>query len=206
MHTDAAHAPLFYDCNVEEVQIMSFDSLKIYGPKGIGFLYKRKRVLLDPLVKGGEQEFGMRGGTENPMLVMAMAKALFLAKERRKTDKKKMEKLSEYFLDLVFKEIEGVSLNGDRKLKAPHIVNISVQGFDNEFLVLNMDKKGVACSTGAACKNLDVGDESPGSVSVLRKGSSYQRSSLRFSFSRKTKKKDVRKTVRILKEIVEKNS
>lgn len=192
-HTDASQAAGFLNLNPQYlgVDLMSVNGAKIYGPKGIGFLYKRRGVELSPLISGGGQEEGVRAGTENIPLIAGLAKAFELSEKNKKEESRRLSDLRDYFIASLSEKIPGVKLEGHPARRLPNNVNISVAGLDPEALVISLDQKGIAASTGFACAS-----------SHLYK--SHQ-NSLRISLGRDTKKEDLDFTIKVLKEIVAKN-
>jgi cysteine desulfurase len=187
-HTDACQAGLL-PLHVEKlgVDLMTLDGHKIYGPRGVGMLYVRRGVKLDPIITGGGQEKGLRSGTENVPGIMGFALALEITDKIREKEFKRISELRDFFI----KELGGkVKINGDLSKTSPHILNISLPGIDNEFFVLKLDAKGIECSTKSAC--LRDEDESY----VLRAIGADSKTSVRFSFGRKTSKNDLKKVVK----------
>ncbi len=187
LHTDACQASLL-PLHVEKlgVDMMTLDGHKIYGPRGVGMLYVKRGVKLEPIIFGGGQEKGLRSGTENVPGIMGFALALEIADKLRDKEFKRLGELKNFFI----KELKGIKINGSPEKTSPHILNISIPGIDNEFFVLKLDAKGIECSTKSAC--LRDEDESY----VLRAIGADSRTSIRFSFGRSTSKNDLRKEIR----------
>ncbi len=151
-HTDAVqavgHVPV--DVRALNVDMLSMAAHKFHGPKGVGALYARKGVPLVNVIEGGQQERGKRAGTENIPGVVGMAVAIQEATENLQAD-------MEYVTGLREKLIAGLSkiphsrLNGDRQQRAPGTVNFCFEGIEGEGLLLWLDAKGVAASSGSAC-------------------------------------------------------
>ncbi len=189
-HTDAAQAALYNELFVEKlgVDLLTLDGSKIYGPRGMGCLYIKRGTPIKPIIQGGGQESGMRSGTENLPGIAGFAKALEIIR-------------SENLIVLRQLMIEGLKIirpdmkvNGPRdgSIVSPHILNVSIPGIDNEFLVMQLDARGVACSTKSSC--LRDEDESY----VLRAIGANSHESIRFSFGRWTKKKHILKALKII--------
>lgn len=151
-HTDAVqavgHIPV--DVQSEQVDLMSASAHKFHGPKGVGFLYVRKGIALDSLIEGGSQERGRRAGTENVPGIAAMAAAL----------EEQAAGLAAYAASLVPKrdrlisgllQIPHTALNGDAKKRLPGNVNVCFEGIEGESLLLLLDDRGIAASSGSAC-------------------------------------------------------
>jgi cysteine desulfurase len=147
-HTDAVQSFGKEKINVREMNIdlLSASAHKIGGPKGIGFLYVREGIEIKPLIIGGGQEAGKRGGTENVPGIAGFAKALEIAK---KVDKEKIRKLRDYLI-LRLERIGG-KISGSKEKRIYNNVNVSLSGVDAERFVLYLSQKGVMCSTRSAC-------------------------------------------------------
>lgn len=200
-HTDASQAPLYLPMDVRKlgVDLMTLDGQKIYGPKGIGILYRRRGVPLASVMYGGEQEFGLRPGTENVPLIIGIAKALELACEEREEKHKRLFKIQTHFLESLKRELPHAVVNGSVTNRVPNNVNISLPGVDSEFAVLWLDAHGIACGSRSACSS-KVHDTS---YVLQAMGVSQERASstLRFSFGRGTRARDVDATIHALKSI-----
>lgn len=146
-HTDAVQSFGKERISVHDfcIDLLSASGHKISGPKGIGFLYVRGGIEIEPIIIGGGQESGKRGGTENVPAIMGFAKALEIAK---KDDKEKIRKLREYFISGL--EKIGGKINGSAEHRLYNNVNVSMP-CDGEALVLALSEKGIMCSTKSAC-------------------------------------------------------
>lgn len=202
VHTDAAQAMNYLDTNIERlgVDLLSFNGSKIYGPKGTGALYKRREVVLASVLYGGDQEQGLRPGTENVAGIVGLARALSLACAVREKESARLAGLQDHFIDRALKEIPDASLNGSRTNRLPNNVHISVPGIDSTELVVRLDAKGVACSAKSACKS--SADEVSHVLAALGGVRDEETSGVRFSMGRKTTKADINNTLRALGGIV----
>jgi cysteine desulfurase len=124
---------------------------KFYGPKGAGVLYNRQHRLLKPWILGGDQERGLRSGTVNVAQAVGLAKALRMAHSQLAIDANHDQVLRDFIIEEVLKNIEGVSLNGDRQQRLLNNVHVSIQGIDSEQLITALDMRGIAVSMGSAC-------------------------------------------------------
>jgi cysteine desulfurase len=203
LHTDASQAFQFLDCNVLNlgVDLMTFSSHKIYGPKGIGALYIKNKIKdkIWPQITGGGQEFKMRSGTENIPSIVGFAKAIELAFNWRQKEFKRIYDLRNYFwknLKLIFKKIK---LNQEPNFRStlPNILNIYFPGKNSDELITKLDLLGIAVSSGSACR---ARSPEPSYV-LLACGYNKDRAqqSLRFSFGRFTKKQDIDKALALIK-------
>ena len=203
-HTDACQAAGYLDINVNNlgVDLMTANASKIYGPKGIGFLYKRAGVKIKPQIIGGGQEGRMRSGTEPVALIVGLAEALKTAEEEKKAETLRLAPLKDYFISEVIRRIPKVVLNGHPAKRLPNNVNVSILDIEGEALILYLDAKGIACSTGSACAS-----ESPGpSHVILALGKPYEfaHSSTRFTMGRSTTKEDLDYVLYELSDIIKK--
>jgi cysteine desulfurase len=157
-HTDACQAAELFPLAVPQlgVDLMTLNASKIYGPKGIGLLYKRRGIPLEPLWRGGGQEQGLRSGTENVSGIMGFAKALQLAEQKKKREYARLTRLQAMFIRELQKAIPHLQVNGPPlgENRSPGNIHISIPGIEPELLALYLDKKGIAASTGSACDAL----------------------------------------------------
>lgn len=201
-HTDACQAAGYLPLTAEKLHtdLMSINSGKIYGPSGVGVLYKRRGVELRPLMYGGGQENGLRPGTENVAGAIGMAKALSICAQKYNS-----EKICE-LRNLLWREIErlipvaelnGPPLDGPR---LPNNLNIFLPGIESQKLALYLDARGFMAGTGSACASRKMAG------SHVLKGLGYPdaraRESIRFTLSKYTTARDVMNTAKILSEIV----
>ena len=186
LHTDASQAAGLLNVAVDRLQVdlMTLDAQKIYGPKGVGALYIRQGVTIAPLYFGGGQERGLRPGTENVPLIVGFAKAFELTVKERDREWKRLLKLQELFLRLLEREVPQALLNGGMENRLPSNLNISLPGHSAEMLALSLDAKGFAVTTKSACSEA-LGEESAVVLAVTG-DSARAKSSLRFSFGKET--------------------
>lgn len=151
-HTDAVQAAGYLEINVREqkIDMLSVSAHKFHGPKGIGALYAGKGIRLINLIEGGGQERGKRAGTENLPAIMGMAAALEEACRRREEDKKRLTALRDRLIAGLSEIPHGI-LNGDAVCRLPGNVNFCFEGIEGESLLLLLDEKGIAASSGSAC-------------------------------------------------------
>ncbi len=151
-HTDAVQAVGKVPVDVREAPIdyLSFSAHKFHGPKGVGGLYVRKGRGLTPLLHGGEQMGGRRGGTVNVAFLVAMGLALELAVQSLPREQGEVRRLRDRLEDALL-SIDGVTVIGRRELRTPNTILLSVQGVEGEALIWDLNRQGVAASTGSAC-------------------------------------------------------
>lgn len=198
-HVDACQAAEYLDMNVQQLgaDLLTFNSSKIYGPRGIGVLYVRQGIALRPMVLGGGQEHGMRAGTENVPAIMGLAKALELIKPK---EGGKTAALRDYFLNQIGKILPNTRINGSKDWRLPNNINISIPGLDSENMLLELDKHGIRAGSGSACTARSVEPSHVLRAIGIRKP--YLNGALRFSLGRTTTKKDIDYLLKVLPKIV----
>ncbi|MFQ5663872.1 MAG: cysteine desulfurase family protein, partial [Terriglobia bacterium] len=187
--------------DVEElgVDLLSLSGHKFHGPKGIGALYVRKGVKPESLVHGGQQEQGLRAGTENVPAIVGMGKAAELAPVAlREMDQ--VRRLRDRLEQGVKKLVPGARLNGHPEKRLPNTLNMTLPRLRGESLVVALDQKGIALSSGSACKS---GSPEPSHV-LLAMGMSAEDAhcAVRFSLSSKTTEKDIEQTLTALEQVL----
>lgn len=152
-HTDAVQAYAQVPINVDEMHIdmLSASGHKLNGPKGIGFLYIRKGIKIRSFVHGGQQERGRRAGTENIPGIVGLAAAAKRSFSMLEEKMRKEIELRDYLISRIEAEIPYCRLNGDRKKRLPNNVNFSFQFIEGESMLILLDSKGIAASSGSAC-------------------------------------------------------
>lgn len=190
-HTDAAQAIGNIDIDVDDMKIdlLSISGHKIYGPKGVGALYvrRRPRVRILPLINGGGQERGLRSGTTPPPLVVGLGKAAELASEEMKQDNLYIKKLSDKLKDKLFKNIDNIILNGDKEKNYPGCLNISFPHVEGEGLMMNLND--IAVSSGSACTSASL--EPSYVLRALGRNDDLAHSSIRFGINKFTTEKEI---------------
>lgn len=153
MHTDAVQATgkISLDWQKLPVDLLTFSGHKINGLKGAGGLIVRKGVDIVPVIHGGHQERGLRGGTENVIGIVAMGKAFSLLRKNMGAEVAEVKRLRDALERALFDRIPELVLNGHPTLRMPNTVNISFRHVEGEALLLNLDMLGIACSSGSAC-------------------------------------------------------
>ena len=198
-HSDAAQALLFLPIDVQKLNIdmLSFDAQKIYGPKGIGALFLGRGVEINLIILGGNQEKGLRPGTENTPLIVGFAKALELAEQEKEKESQRLTKLRDYFIAEILKKIPGSKLNGSPNQRLCNNANIFFPNKNNEFLVIQLDRKGIACSTKSAC----LTNKASYVVDSLGSEENRGKSSVRFTLGKSTTKNKIDYLIKCLVEI-----
>lgn len=200
-HIDATQAPSHFNLNVQSlgIDMMTLGSTKLYCPKGLGLLYIKKGIKVEPRFFGGGQEFGIRPGTESVYLIHNFAHALKYAQDNLEKENKKISEIREYFENLLKKEIPEAVITFESAFRTPHISHIAIKDIDSELLVLELDAKGIAVSAKSACKNEDSNESQ---VVLDVHGTDY--GAIRFSFGRFNKKEDAYIAVSVLRKIIDK--
>ncbi len=154
-HTDAVQAAAYLpmDVNVDCVDLMSLGAHKLYGPKGVGALFIRKGINLNPIITGGKQEFGYRAGTSNVPLIVGFAEALILARQENEDRVRRILPMRDEIIRSVLSEIPGSRLTGDSLHRLPNHASFVFEGVDGNHLISLLDTAGFACSSGSACKS-----------------------------------------------------
>ncbi len=203
-HTDACQAGEYLDLNIERlhVDMLTLNGSKLYGPKGIGLLYLKRGIKLQPLQFGGAQERALRPGTQNVPGIIGLAKALEIAQKNRKAEVERLIPLREALIEGLQKAITKTRLNGHATERLPNNVNMSFMDVEGEALLLYLDSQGVYASTGSACTSASL---DPSHV-ILALGLPYEvaHGSLRFSLGRSTTQEDIEYVIEVLPALVQK--
>ena len=203
-HVDAVQAfgTLKLDVKDMEIDAMSISSHKIYGPKGVGALYVRKGVRIEPLIAGGHQERAKRGGTTNVPGVVGFGKAAEVTARDMAVNNQRLKTIRDYFVHEVTEKIPFIQLNGHPYQKVNTIVNISFEMIEGEAILLMLDFEGIAVSTGSACTSGSL--EKSHVLKAMGIDDELANGSIRFSFTRSTTKADIDYVVEKLAMVVEK--
>lgn len=199
-HTDACQSftkvPL--DAERDNLDLITINAHKIHGPKGIGALIIRENVRITPLLHGGGHEFGLRSGTENVAGIVGFAKASEII---TREDVERMRRLRDLIIETVLSEIPKVRLNGHPERRLCNNANFSFKGIEGEALVMRLDSRGIAASTGSACSSRKL---EPSHV-LIAIGLSQEEAhgSLRLTLGRQNTKSQVEYALEVLKEEVE---
>lgn len=201
-HTDAVQTLGKIEVNVEKlnVDLLSGSSHKIYGPKGVGFLYIRKGTKILPLLHGGGQEFGLRSSTVNLPGIVGFAKAIEICQKEMKKESERLRKLSEILIKGIKEKIEGSRLNSHPAKRVPNIVNFSFEKIEGESLVLRLDMEGILVSTGSACSSAKL--QASHVLLAIGLPPALAHGSIRFSLGRWTKEEDVYYLLEVLPKVV----
>ena len=200
-HVDATQSvgKLPIDLSELKVDLMSFSAHKLYGPKGIGALYVRRKpkVNIDAQIHGGGHERGMRSGTLPVHQIVGMGEAFSLAREARETEMTRLAALRARLWQGL-SALDGVQLNGDLTQSAPNILNISFAGVDGESLIMAL--KDLALSSGSACTSASM--EPSYVLRAIGLDEALAHSSLRFSLGRFTTEEEIDYAVALVRKVV----
>lgn len=202
LHTDAVQAAGKIPVDVLQlgVDLLSLSGHKIHGPKGVGALYVRKGTRLSKLLYGGHHERDRRAGTENVPGIVGLGRAAELARTQLDLRISRMRELRDYLEQEVTSRFSGVRVNGDKQRRVPNISNMSFDGVDGESLLIALDLKGIAVSTGSACAS---GSLEPSHVlQALGLSREAVRGSLRFSLGAYTTRDEIDYAVCVLADTV----
>lgn len=202
-HSDAVQSFCKLPFTVDELKadLLSVSAHKINGPKGVGALYIREGVPVQPLIFGGHQEAGLRAGTENIAGIVGTAKAAELGQAGMEDAAVRMKSLRDKLERGLLEKIPHARLNGHPALRLPNTLNLSIPFVESESLLLELDLKGVAVSSGSACTS---GTGEPSHV-LLAMGIPHEicRGALRFSLGKENTESEIDYVLQILPEIVE---
>jgi cysteine desulfurase len=201
LHSDAVQTLTKIPVKVDDlgVDLLSLSAHKIYGPKGIGALYVRKGMRLQPIMHGGGQERKLRSGTENTPGIVGFGKAAEVGAREMEQESARVKGLRDKLISRVLAEIPSVTLNGHPEQRLPNNANVSIALVEGESLVLSLDLEGVAVSSGSACSS---GSLKPSHV-LKALGLPYEmmHGSLRMTLGRANSEEDIDYVVEALKKI-----
>ncbi len=203
LHTDAVQAVNYLNINILQlgVDLLSFNSSKIGAPKGVGVLFVKRGVKIAPIMYGGDQELGLRPGTENTANIFAFAKVLEKVEKEKNKEKERLTKIRDYFFKQI-KKIDKIIINGSEKERLPNNINITIPNIPSDLLVIELSERGIMTSAKSACR---AGDGKASYViSAVNKNLKETDGSLRFSLGVETKIEDIDFVLRSLKDILKK--
>jgi len=181
--------------------MLSISSHKINGPKGIGALYIRKGICIEPIVYGGGQEMSLRSGTENVYSIVGFGKACEIWKNKIHESNPVIQNLQNYMINRVTTEIPESSINGSLQNRISNNVNFSFKGINGEDLLVKLDEFGIEASTGSACSS----NKKKKASHVLKSlGLSYDEisGSIRFSIGSQNTLNELEVAVNVLKDVI----
>ena len=194
VHTDAVQAVNYTNIlGIPQlgIDLMTINASKIYGPKKIAALFIRSDLHINPIIFGGNQEKGLRSGTENVPYIIGLSSALKESRDIQPKEYERLRSLQTYLENQIYNYDETIILNSGAQDKIPNIINITIPYLSHEEIVIRLDAKGFMCSVKSACKTGDDGDSHV--ITSLR---DVHTGSLRISLGRDTNKKDLKKFMR----------
>jgi cysteine desulfurase len=203
-HTDAVQAVGKISINLKatKIDMLSLSGHKLHGPKGIGALYVRKGTKFKPLIRGGHQERGRRGGTENAPAIVGLGKAAELAAANIEEERTRVRALRDRLEQGVLQQIGDCLVTGDEQNRLPNTSNIAFEFIEGEAILHHLNRAGIAASTGSACT---AGSTEPSHVlQAMNVPDTALRGAIRLSFSRENTDSDVDRVLEVLPEIVAK--
>jgi len=201
-HTDAVQMAGKRPIKVNELggDLLSISAHKLYGPKGVGALWVRRGVKINPILIGGGHETNRRAGTENFISIIGFAKACEVAASRIREDEKKLLALSQRLYDGLKERVEDFRVNGSMEKRLANTLNLSFPGLDGEAIIVGLDMEGIAVASGSACTS---GATEPSHV-LMAMGLSKKEAlgSIRVSLGRASNTQDVDYFLSVLPPIV----
>jgi len=203
-HSDAVQATgkIPIDIRNTPIDLLSFSAHKLHGPKGIGALYVRKGVPLQPLIRGGRQERGRRAGSENVPAIVGFGKAAEAARRSLQNDMPRVKNLRDTLERRLLATIDDASVIGDRANRIPTTLNIAFAYLESDAILVLLNKRGIAASSGSACAS---GSMEPSHVlRAMKVPYAAAHGAVRFSLSRESTAADIDRVLEVMPEIVAK--
>lgn len=201
--TDSAQAPNLFPIHIDSlgVDFVTLNGSKMYGPRSSGILFVKDREMIDGMILGGSQEYGLRAGTEDVGKIVGFTQALINTDKKRISEYSKIENLQKIARKLLTENIPEARTTIESEFCSPHILHITIPGFDSETVILYLDQKGFAVSAKSACKTNDK--EVSHVLKALNLEENKLLSSIRISFGRKTKIRDIQNFVNALRQTLD---
>jgi len=203
-HTDAVQAVGKIPIRLRETAInfLSLSAHKFHGPKGVGAFYVNGRTRFGPLIAGGGQENGRRGGTENVAGIVGLGKAAELALKYLAEGKGSVHSMRDRFEKAILESVSGASVNGTGALRIPNTSSLSFEGIESSNALLLLDRHGICCSAGSACRT--GSQEASHVLRAMNPNGDGARRSLRFSFGRFNSEAEIDRAIEIVPKVIEK--
>ena len=203
-HTDAVQAvgkiPMHL-CDTA-INLLSLSAHKFHGPKGIGALYVNRRTRFTPLIAGGGQENGRRGGTENVAGIAGLGKAAELAAKYPADANCNVLSMRDRFEKAILESVSGASVNGTGAARIPNTSSLSFEGIESSSALILLDRQGICCSAGSACRT--GSQEASHVLRAMNPNGDGARRSLRFSFSRFNTEAEIDRAIEVIPKVIEK--
>ncbi len=202
LHIDTGGSPLYLSMDIprHNIDLLTLDGGKIYGPKGVGALYVKSGTNIRPIIFGGGQERGLRSGTENLSAISGFTLALEEGSQNRVVESERLSKIRDYAIENILKTFPSSSLNGSVSHRLPNNINICFKGLDAEFATIELDILGFSVSYSSSCMTLKDDFSSYVIRNIGREECS--KSSLRFTLGKFSQKSDIDKLILALKKVV----
>jgi cysteine desulfurase len=203
-HTDAVQATGKIPMRLRDspINFLSLSAHKFHGPKGVGALYVSRQTRFSPLIAGGGQESGRRGGTENVASIVGLGKAADVAFKYVAEDKCNIRSMRDRFEKSVLGAVSGASVNGAGAARLPNTSSISFEGIESASALLLLDRQGICCSAGSACR---TGSQDASHVlRAMNPSSDGARRSLRFSLGRFNSDAQIDRAIEVVPKVIEK--
>jgi len=203
-HTDAVQAVGKIPIRLRDTAInfLSLSAHKFHGPKGVGALYINRRTRFHPLIVGGGQENGRRGGTENVASIVGLGKAAELAAEYLSAGKTQLRSMRDRFERAILETVSGASVNGAGAARIPNTSSFSFEGIESPAALLLLDRHHICCSAGSACRT--GSQEASHVLRAMESSGDGARRSLRFSFGRFNTDAQVDRAIEVIPKVIEK--
>ena len=202
-HVDAMQSLKYLDIDVNKfnIDLLTFGAHKINGPKGIGALYIKRGTPIQALIKGGSQEYRIRGGTENLSAIVGFGEAVELLKSEKYKRQEYVKTLRDNFERDILK-INGTKLNSNASNRMPHLSNILFDKINSESMLIQLDLYNISASAGSACSSLSIEPSHVlTSIGLTEKEAKH---SIRFSLGHENTQIEIEKTIQVIKEILNK--
>jgi len=203
-HTDAVQAVGKIPIRLRDtvINFLSLSAHKFHGPKGVGALYVNRRTRFHPLIVGGGQENGRRGGTENVASIVGLGKAAERATEYLPQEQTQVRAMRDRFEKAILQSVNGASVNGARAARLPNTTSFLFEGIESPAALLLLDRHHICCSAGSACRT--GSQEASHVLRAMNSSSDGARRSLRFSLGRYNSESQIDRAVEIVPKVVEK--
>ena len=203
-HTDAVQATAKIPIRLRDTAInfLSLSAHKFHGPKGVGALYVNRRTRFSPLIAGGGQENGRRGGTENVASIVGLGKAAELAARYLAEGKCSVRSMRDRFEKSVLEKLSGASVNGARAPRLPNTSSFSFDGIESPAALLLLDRHRICCSAGSACRT--GSQEASHVLRAMNPNGDGARRSLRFSFGRFNTEAEIDHAIEVVPKVIDK--
>jgi len=203
-HTDAVQATGKIPMRLRDspINFLSLSAHKFHGPKGVGALYISRQTRFSPLIAGGGQENGRRGGTENVASIVGLGKAAELAFKYLAEGQCNIRSMRDRFEKFVLEAVNGASVNGAGAARLPNTSSLSFEGIESASVLLLLDRQGICCSAGSACRT--GSQEASHVLRAMNPSSDGARRSLRFSLGRFNSEAQINRAIEVVPKVIEK--